>query len=71
MIVVTPAERVAAASFTNVPKSLASAVSPTIAGALFASGFVSSPLIICALLKITYDIVLCFAFRHAEADGFK
>ena len=38
MAVVTPAERPAAASVTSVPRSLAAAASPAIAGALFASG---------------------------------
>ena len=38
MAAVTPAERAAAASFTAVPRSLASAASPTLAGALLARG---------------------------------
>ena len=43
MAVVTPAERAAAASFTAIPRSLASAASPTLAGALLASGLLSAP----------------------------
>src|SRR5436190_23883445 len=39
LAVVTPAERPAAASFTAVPRSLASAISPAICGALLATGF--------------------------------
>ena len=39
MAVVTEAERPAAASFTSVPRSLAAAASPAIAGALFAASF--------------------------------
>src|SRR5262249_45547672 len=39
MAVVTPPERPAAASFTSVPRSLAAAASPVIAGALFAAGY--------------------------------
>ena len=38
MAVVTPPERPAAASITGVPRSLAAAVSPALAGALFAVG---------------------------------
>jgi MFS family permease len=38
MAVVTPAERPAAASVTSVPRSLAAAASPAMAGALFAAG---------------------------------
>ena len=37
MAVVTPAERAAAASVTAVPRSLASALSPALAGALLAA----------------------------------
>jgi MFS family permease len=54
MAVVTEAERPAAASFTSVPRSLAAAVSPTLAGALLSASFKAWPLIICATLKITY-----------------
>jgi MFS family permease len=63
MAVVTPAERPAAASFTAVPRSLASAVSPTLAGAMFAAGWIAAPLVACGLLKITYDLVLWRACR--------
>jgi hypothetical protein len=61
--VVTPPERTAAASFTAVPRSLAAAISPTLAGALFAAGFISTPLLACGLLKIGYDLALWRAFR--------
>jgi hypothetical protein len=44
MSVVTPAERAAAASVTAVPRSLASALSPTLTGALFAAGWFATPL---------------------------
>jgi MFS family permease len=67
MTVVTPAERPAAASFTAVPRALASAVSPTITGAMFAAGAMAAPLIACGVLKIAYDIALFAAFRRAEA----
>lgn len=64
MSVVTPAERSAAASFTAVPRSLASAASPTLAGVLFAAGWLAAPLVLCGLLKIGYDLVLWRACRH-------
>src|SRR5262245_31198744 len=67
MTVVTPAERPAAASFTAVPRSLASAISPTITGALFAAGAMAAPLIACGVLKIAYDLALFAAFRRVEA----
>jgi MFS family permease len=66
MAVVTPPERPAAASVTSVPRSLASAVSPAIAGAMFAAGYQALPLIICGVLKILYDIALLWTFRHVK-----
>lgn len=63
MAVVTPEERTAAASFTAVPRSLASAISPTIAGAFFAAGLDAWPLILCGALKIVYDLALLWTFR--------
>jgi MFS family permease len=66
MAVVTPPERAAAASITSVPRSLAAAASPAIAGALFAAGFTAWPLMICGTLKIAYDLLLLWAFRHIK-----
>lgn len=66
MEVVTPGERAAAASFTAVPRSLASAISPTLGGALFAAGWLAAPLVACGVLKIAYDLLLWRAFRRHE-----
>ena len=66
MAVVTPPERAAAASFTSVPRSLAAAASPALAGAMFAAGHQAWPLIICGALKIAYDLALLWAFRHVK-----
>jgi MFS family permease len=66
MAVVTEVERPAAASFTSVPRSLAAAASPALAGALFAASFQAWPLIICGFLKITYDLLLLAQFRHLK-----
>ena len=63
MSVVTPAERPAAASFTAVPRSLASTVGPSLAGAMFAAGLLSAPLVACGVLKIAYDLALFAGFR--------
>ncbi|WP_442865747.1 MFS transporter [Burkholderia sp. IMCC1007] len=68
MAVVTPAERPAAASFTSVPRSLAAAVGPTLAGALFGLGWLGAPLVACGALKIAYDLSLLAAFRHVGPD---
>lgn len=66
MSVVTPAERTAAASFTAVPRSLAAAASPALAGALFGAGWLAAPLVLCGALKIGYDLALWWACRGQE-----
>ena len=66
MAVVTEAERAAAASFTSVPRSLAAAISPMLAGALFAVSLRAWPLVICGGLKIVYDLLLLIQFRHVK-----
>jgi MFS family permease len=67
MAVVTPPERAAAASVTSVPRGLASAASPALAGALFAAGLSAWPFVICGVLKIGYDLALLWSFRHIKA----
>jgi MFS family permease len=66
MAVVTPAERTAAASVTAVPRSLASSLSPALAGALLATSFSGLPLVACGVLKIAYDLALLYSFRHVK-----
>jgi MFS family permease len=66
MAVVTEVERPAAASFTSVPRSLAAAASPALAGALFAATYRAWPLVICGALKIAYDLLLLIQFRHLK-----
>jgi MFS family permease len=66
MAVVTPAERTAAASVTAVPRSLASSLSPALAGVLLTTSFSGLPLVICGVLKIAYDVALLFSFRHVK-----
>jgi MFS family permease len=66
MAVVTETERAAAASFTAVPRSLAAAASPAIAGVLFAASYYALPLLICGGLKIAYDLLLLSQFRHVK-----
>jgi MFS family permease len=63
MSVVDPEERAAAASLTNVPRSLATAVSPAISGQLLALTTFGWPLIIAGSLKVTYDFLLLRMFR--------
>ena len=63
MAVVSPGERAAAASITSVPRSLASAVSPLIAGYLLGLSSFGWPLLIAGSLKIVYDLLLLVTFR--------
>jgi MFS family permease len=66
MAVVTPPERSAAAGVTSVPRSLAAAVSPTIAGYLLSLSSFGWPLLIGGVLKIAYDLTLLVMFRHVR-----
>jgi MFS family permease len=66
MAVVTPQERPAAASLTSVPRSLASALSPVIAGFLITISSFGWPLLIGGMLKIAYDLTLLAMFRHIQ-----
>ncbi len=66
MAVVSPAERAAAASITSVPRSLASSVSPLIAGYLLGISSFGWPLLIAGGLKIVYDLLLLATFRSVR-----
>ena len=63
MAVVPPAERAAAASVTNVPRSLASAASPLLGGYLLTLTTFGWPLVIGGVLKAVYDVLLLRGFR--------
>jgi MFS family permease len=58
MRVVEPDERAAAASVTNVPRSLGSALTPALAGLMLEHSTFGWPLIAGGVLKATYDILL-------------
>jgi predicted MFS family arabinose efflux permease len=66
MAVVSPAERPAAAGITAVPRSLAAAVSPAVAGYLLTLSPFGWPLVICGALKIVYDLTLLGMFRNVK-----
>jgi MFS family permease len=63
MAVVTPPERAAAASVTAVPRSLAAAIGPLIAGQLLAVSGFGWPLVVAGALKAAYDLLLLAMFR--------
>lgn len=66
MAVVTPAERPAAASVTAVPRSLASALGPTLGGLLLAASPFAWPLFLGGALKAVYDLTLLLMFRGVK-----
>ena len=66
MAIVPPAERPAAASITSVPRSLASAASPVLAGYLLSISTFGWPLIAAGGLKILYDLLLLAYFRNVR-----
>src|SRR5207253_5388277 len=67
MAVVSPEERPAAASVTAVPRSLATAVSPILAGYLLTLSPFGWPLLIGGALKAMYDVLLLIKFRGVRA----
>ena len=68
MGVVAPAERAAASSITNVPRSLASATTPLLAGAMLSRSTFGWPLLIAGASKLSYDLILLVLYRNvAEA----
>ncbi len=66
MAVVTPPERAAAAGVTNVPRSLAAALSPALAGWLFSAAVFPWPLLIGGGLKVAYDLLLLARFKDIK-----
>jgi MFS family permease len=68
MAVVPPEERAAAASVTNVPRSLAAATTPLFAGALLARSTFGWPLVIAGGVKIGYDLLLLGLYRDVAEE---
>ncbi|MEO8540108.1 MAG: MFS transporter [bacterium] len=70
MAVVPPEHRTAAASITNVPRSLAAALSPLLAGAMLSATSFGWPLVSGGGLKIVYDLLLLrqFGSLHPEEE---
>jgi MFS family permease len=66
MAVVPPEERAAAATVTNVPRSLAAALAPLPAGAMLNHSSFGWPLICAGALKTIYDIALLIQFRAVK-----
>jgi MFS family permease len=63
MAIVPADERPAAASLTNVPRSLAAATTPLLAGLLLTHSHTGWPLLIAGVGKMAYDLLLLAMFR--------
>jgi MFS family permease len=68
MAVVSPEERAAAASITNVPRSLAAAFAPALGGLMISYSTFGWPLIVAGAVKILYDILLLIQFRNLRPE---
>jgi MFS family permease len=66
MAVVPPEERAGAASVTNVPRSLATALTPLIAGVMLEYSDTGWPLFCGGAIKVAYDILLLAMFRQVK-----
>lgn len=66
MAIVKESERTAASGITNLTRSAAWAVSPMIAAPLMGGLTLAAPLFIGPALKVSYDILLYFSFRHIK-----
>ena len=66
MAIVPANERAAAASVTNVPRSLAAALPPLATGAMLDHSNFGWPLLLAGIIKITYDLLLLFQFRSVR-----
>jgi len=69
MGVVPVEEQAAAASVTNVPRSLATALAPLVAGVLMQNAWLGWPLLAGGVLKLVYDLLLLGMFRRVAIDG--
>lgn len=68
MAVVPPEERAAAASVTNVPRSLGTGLAPLASGYLLAHSDFGWPLIVAGTLKVVYDLLLLRGYRDHVAS---
>ncbi len=66
MSVVPESERAAASSLSNVPRSLASALPPLLAGAMLERSSFGWPLICAGVLKAAYDLLLLAQFNAVK-----
>ncbi len=63
MAVVDESDRTPAAGFTNVSRSVAQSVSPSLAGYAIAAVWIGSPLVAAGAFKLAYDLLIYRSFR--------
>jgi MFS family permease len=68
MSVVEPSERAAAAAYTNVPRSLATASTPALAGWMLGHSTFGWPLLVGGALKAGYDLALLHQFGRTDGE---
>jgi len=66
MLAVEDHEREAAASLTNMSRTLAQSLSPSLAGWVMQGLSLAAPLVIGGILKIVYDLLLYATIRHVK-----
>jgi MFS family permease len=66
MAVVDPDERTATAGITNVARTTASAISPTLVGLWFAAAALGAPFFVAGALKVLYDGLIYATFRDVR-----
>ncbi len=69
MAIVPPEERAAASGLTNVPRSLATALAPLLAGVMLEHSSFGWPLLVGGFLKALYDVLLLIQFRSLKPPG--
>ncbi|MBY0278886.1 MFS transporter [Candidatus Binatia bacterium] len=68
MAIVPPAERAAAASLTNVPRSLAAAIPPLFTGVMLSHSTFGWPLVCAGGVKLLYDVLLLVQERGRSVE---
>ena len=67
MAVVAPDERAAASGVTTIARSVGAAISPSLAGVLFAyPALLGAPFLVAGGLKIVYDLLLYRSFKKSD-----
>ena len=67
MAIVGPSERTYASGVTNLPRNVAWALGPSLAGFVMQHVVIAGPLFIGGTLKIAYDLMLYASFRNVKA----